>query len=477
MNLLENQQSAQAIKQQLKALKAKDIPYNSGRAFALTYVPPTETYDLIKEAYSEFLTENALDPTSFPSLGKLESDIITTALSLMNAPKGAVGTFTFGGTESIFCALKAARNFALGKKGVKKPNIVLPITAHAAFHKACHYMGIEPKVIGVDAERFTAKAVDYEKAIDKNTILFVASAPSYAHGVIDPIEAIAVVARSKNLLFHVDACVGGMYLPFARRMSYSIPQFDFSVDGVTSISMDFHKYGFAAKGASAILFKDAEMRKYQIFSNSSWTGYSIVNPTVMSSKSGGSLAACWAAMQHFGFAGYEKMVKSMQEATQSFVNQLNSLGELKVLGTPSMNMVAFTSVSKEINVFNLTEALKKRGWFVQAQFKNDPSPENIHLSINQNNAHHINDFVTDLKNAIEDVRGKSPSRLLNNPITKFMARNFSTSMFNQMEKMIGAGDGELPDDLSDVNALLNSLPPKTRDAILIEFMNRLLPQI
>ncbi|MGK0389216.1 MAG: sphinganine-1-phosphate aldolase, partial [Maribacter sp.] len=291
----ESSPSSTEIEQSLRDLKTNDLPWESGKVMAYIYEPDPEAYALIKKAYMMFLTENGLDPTAFSSLLKMEQDVIDIAIELLGGDKNSAGNFTFGGTESIMLAVKSARDFIREKYPENtKPNIVLPVTAHAAFFKACHYLCVEAKVIEVDEESFLPSISDYEKVIDEHTIMLVCSSPSYAHGVVDPVVDIAALAKEKNLLCHVDACVGGMYLPFAKRLGFDIPDFDFSVDGVTSISMDFHKYGYTAKGASCILYKERELRKYQIYTCSDWSGYSVVNATVMSSKTGGSLAACWA---------------------------------------------------------------------------------------------------------------------------------------------------------------------------------------
>lgn len=466
--------SVEDILTTLESYKEKDIPWEEGRAFALTYKPPTETYELIKKAFNLFLSENALDPTSFPSILKLEKEVIQTALDLMNAPVNAAGTFTFGGTESIFLAVKAARDYCRAKKRIKKPNIVLPVTAHAAFHKACHYLGVEARISAVDEVSFKANIEDLKNQIDKNTIMIVASAPSYAHGVVDGIEAIGQIAISKKVLFHVDACVGGMYLPFAKQLGYDIPNFDFSVEGVSSISLDFHKYGYTAKGASCIMFKEDWLREYQIYSCSKWTGYSIINPTVLSSKSAGSLAACWATLSHISSKGYQDLAKQCQEATRKMINAINEIPELAMLGNPSMNLIAFESVKEDLSVFHLMEVLKKKGWFTQVQFQNEYSPESIHLSINYVNVPFIDEFIADLKIAIQESIGNTKKSLLTNPVAKMLLKNISGQTFMKLQKFVGMSGDELPEDLEEINQVLNSLPSNKRDAVLTLFMNQIL---
>jgi glutamate/tyrosine decarboxylase-like PLP-dependent enzyme len=250
-------QSSDLILEQLKLLKQKDVPWQSGKVLAYVYEAAASTYQLTKEAYGMYLTENGLDPTAFPSLLKLENDMISMAANLLGGDTETVGNFTSGGTESIILAVKTARDYCRAHHPeIKEPELIIGETAHAAFHKAGHYLGVKVVMLPVDKTTFRLEIDRVEQAINANTIMLVGSAPSYAHGVMDPIEALAALAKKHHLFCHVDACVGAMYLPFARKAGYDIPPFDFSVDGVTSMSCDFHKYGYAAKGASWIFTKE-----------------------------------------------------------------------------------------------------------------------------------------------------------------------------------------------------------------------------
>ncbi len=463
-----NRPTSGDVEQSLKELKANDLPWKTGKVLAYVYEPDPEAYALIQKAYMMFLTENGLDPTAFSSLLKMEQEVIDIAINLLGGNEQSAGNFTFGGTESIILAVKAARDYAKEKyPHIQQPNIVMPVTTHAAFFKACHYLSVDPKVIEVNDKTFTPDVRDYENAIDENTILLVGSAPSYAHGVIDPIEDIAALARSKNILFHVDACVGGMYLPFAKNLGYDIPKFDFSIEGVTSMSMDFHKYGYTAKGASCVLYKDRELRKYQIYTCSEWSGYSIVNATVLSSKTGGSLAACWANLQFLGATGYEKIVEQTQSAKMRIVDAITSIPSLSLLGNPVMNMVAFASDT--IDLFALTGMMKERGWYIQLQFKHGISPTNIHLSINQANVPHIQQFIDDLKSCVLELERSGSTAAI--PFPEKLLASLTPEMVNQLKGSLGVGDGEAPDDLTMVNRILDASPPHIRDMILKEFVN------
>ncbi len=465
-----NKKSIQEIEAELQEMKSNDLPWETGKVFAYVYEPDPEAYALIKKAYMMFLTENGLDPTAFSSLLKMEQEVIDIAIQLMNGNKNSAGNFTFGGTESIILAVKTARDFAREKyPNIKNPNIVLPVTAHAAFFKACHYLSLETKIIPVDDITFIPKIEDYKNAIDENTLMLIGSSPSYAHGVVDPIEEIAALAKEKNILCHVDACVGGMYLPFLKSLGYKISNFDFSVEGVTSISLDFHKYGYTAKGASCILYKNKELRKYQIYTCSQWSGYSLVNATVLSSKTGGSLAACWANLNYLKIKGYQKIVAATQEAKIKIEHAIKEISSLYLLGNPVMNMIAFAS--NTIDLFLLAATMKEKGWYLQIQFKHQNSPTNIHLSINRANVPHVDNFIKELKTTIIELENSTIDNSL--PFSQEILDNLTPEMVHQLKAGLGVNDGEAPSDLTIVNRILDAASPSTRDMILKEFVNGL----
>ncbi len=283
--------SREQVLSRLEAFRAGDMPWRDGRTWAYVYDPGREAESLIKEAYASYLSENALDPTVFPSALRMENEIVAMAATHLAGDASVVGNFTSGGTESILLAVKAAREWARAERPeLDEPEIVLPETAHAAFHKACHYLGVRAVPAAVDAASFRADPDAMRAAISPRTILLVGSAVSYAHGVVDPIPEIARLAQERGLLCHVDACIGGFLLPYFRRLGGDHPDFDFRVPGVTSISLDLHKYAFAAKGASTILYRDAALRRHQLWACSSWSGYTLINATVQSTKSAGPVA-------------------------------------------------------------------------------------------------------------------------------------------------------------------------------------------
>ena len=256
---------------QMREVKNNNIKWREGKAFSLVFNGGEEITEVIKDAYTMFFSENGLNPSAFPSLKKFENEVVQMTASLLNGTESA-GNMTSGGTESILMAIKTAREWAkVNKPEIKEPELIMPISAHPAFNKGGHYFGIKVVSIPTKAD-YRADVKAMKEAINENTILLVGSAPSYPQGVIDPIEEIATMAKENNLLMHVDACVGGVVLPFYKKLGADIPPFDFSVDGVTSMSVDLHKYGYAAKGASVVLYKNKALRRHQFYVTTDWPG-------------------------------------------------------------------------------------------------------------------------------------------------------------------------------------------------------------
>jgi glutamate/tyrosine decarboxylase-like PLP-dependent enzyme len=332
MNIPQQGLSKEEILNTLQAFKSRDMDWKAGKVWCYVYSPGEDPAEVTREAYLSFLSENGLDPTVFPSLLRLETEVVRATINLLRGDSNAVGHLTTGGTESIMLAVKTTRDKARAEHPeITQPEMVLPKTAHAAFHKAAHYLSVKPVVVDIDPQTFKVRTEEVRAAITPNTILLVASAPSYSQGVIDPIVEIGKIAQEKNLLFHVDACVGGLHLSFMRKLDYDVPDFDFTVPGVTSISTDLHKYGYAAKGCSVIMYRGKEIRKHQIFACTDTTGYTLINPTMLSSKTGGPMAGAWAILNFLGEEGYKKIVNEVQEATKKLVDGVNSIEGLQVL--------------------------------------------------------------------------------------------------------------------------------------------------
>jgi len=393
----------------------------------------------------------------------------------VNGDENVVGNFTSGGTESIILAIKAARDyFRVHKPEIKEPEMILPVTAHAAFHKAGHYLDVKPVLSAVDPVTFKADVESIRQAITPNTIVVVGSAPSYAHGVLDPITEIGQVTLEHGLWYHVDACMGGFLLPYFRRLGEDIPPFGFDVPGVWSLSMDLHKYAYCLKNASIILYKSNELRRYQIYACSNWTGYTIVNNAIQSSKTGGPIAAAWAVVNFLGDEGYLELARKKLEVMKQIVAGVDAIEDLQVLGSPQMCLVCFTSDT--LNVFHLVDEMKLRGWFLQPQLAFDVSPENVHVSINAGNYDHAEAMLKDLRECVEIAKGIESSDLadtIREAFGQVDPADFDESAFQNMLAVAGMTGVELPERMAEINEVLNALPVPLREKLLVEFLNQL----
>lgn len=462
-----------AVLEALESYRADDMPWREGRTFGYVFDAGREVEAVAKEAYTRFLSENALDPTVFPSLLRFENEVVAMARAHLGGDDDVVGAFTSGGTESIILAVKTARDFARATRPeVKRPQMILPVTAHAAFHKAAAYLDVEAVLVPVNPDTFRADVEAMRAAITPDTILLVASAPSYAHGVVDPVPELAEVARQHNLLFHVDACIGGFLLPYFKRLGAKFPDFDFSVEGVTSISMDLHKYAYCPKGASVLLHRSGKLRKHQIFACAAWSGYTVVNTTIQSSKSGGPLAAAWAVLNHVGDEGYEAIARGLKGAADTVVAGIQAMPDLRLLGRPDMSLVAFTSES--VDPFVLADEMKARGWYIQAQLSQGNSPANIHLSINPSNVPWAEQLLVDLAASVEAARG-APKTDASGLAAMFTSGDvvLNDDTFGAILSMAGIDGVGLPGKMAEINQILDALPAAVRGELLKEYVNRL----
>jgi len=462
----------------LEGYRRDDMPWRDGRTWAYVYDPGPEAEEVIKRAFSLYLTENALDPTVFPSTLRLENEVIAMAAAHLHGDEAVVGSFTSGGTESILLAVKAARDRAREQRpGIREPEMLLPETAHAAFQKAGHYLGVRPVLVPVDPRTFKADIDAMRAAITPDTILLVGSAVSYAHGVVDPIPELGALAQERELLLHVDGCMGGFLLPYFRRLGDPLPLYDFRVPGVTSISMDFHKYAFAAKGASSVLYRSKELRRHQMYASSNWTGYTIINPTVQSTKSAGPVAAAWAALHFIGDDGYLEIARRVRDATRRVVAGIEAIPDLRVLGRPEMNLLAFTS--ERVSVFHVIDEMKERGWYVQPQLAYGCSPPNIHLSINPASVRWVDDLLADLRECVDKARGMPSGELAAKVSAAFAGRDpreLTGETFQGLLAMGGVSGTALPSRMAEINEVLNALSVPLREKLLVEYLNELFRQ-
>ncbi len=378
-----------------------DADWRHGRIFSLVYFAGDDVSDVIRDAYSAAIYTNGLGPAAFRSLKKMESEVIGMTAGLVGLPE-AVGNMTSGGTESILMALKTARDWARAERGITEPEVVMPVTAHPAFDKAAHYLGMKrvPVPIGDD---YRADIEAVRAAVTPNTVLVVGSAPCYPFGVIDPIPELAALAAESGIPCHVDACLGGFLLPFVERLGHDIPPWDFRVPGVESISSDLHKYGFAARGASTIMYRSKDYRRHQYFLKEDWPGGLYGSPTMAGSRPGGAVAASWAVMNYLGEDGYKQRADSIIKTTRHLIDGINGIEGLDVVGQPDMSVFAFTS--DVLDIYAVGDALAEAGWFPDRQ----QDPPSLHVMVTPVHADVAAEFLSALEQAAAKVRaGEQP---------------------------------------------------------------------
>ena len=455
----------------LKQTRTRDLK-SDGRAFAFVYDPGEEAREVARQAFAACMPINGLDPTVYPSARELENGVVKACLELMHAPEGAVGTATAGGTESVMLAVKTARDFARKHRPeIKTPKMLLPITAHACFHKAAHYFGVEVVDVDVDPKTFRADIEDAKAKMSEEVILVVGSAPSYAHGVIDDIRSLAALAKEHNTLMHVDACVGGCVLPFLRQAGVDGPDFDFGIEGVTSISMDLHKYGFAPKGISILLQRRRELRDAQYYTCATWTGYSIINSTTLGSKSAAAMGAAYALIQYLGQEGYRERSMRMWEATKELVQVVDDTPDLEMVGRPDMNLFAFKTL--EGDLFELADRLTAKGWHVQPTYEFGPSPAHIHLTLDPENARRVADFGKDL---VECSQNLPKAQTAPEGVVTFLSNLAESTDGVDTQAIVaemGLGSGTLPSEAAPLHRIMNAMTPAAREKLLVLFIGEL----
>lgn len=465
-----------AVFEKLTAFGQNDLDTHGGQVWAYVYdTGRPEVGEVAREAFLQYMDVNSLDPTVYPSALQLECDVIRMSADHLRGDEKVVGHFTSGGTESCIMAVKAARGYAREHKPhITDPEIVLPVTAHAAFHKACDLMNLKKVLVPVDPNTYKADVDALREAITENTILMVGSAVSYAHGVIDPIPEMGQLALEKDILLHVDGCIGGFILPYFRRLGEPVTDFDFSVPGVTSISMDYHKYGYTPKGASVVVFRDKTIRKHMIWACKEWTGYTVINPTLQSTKSTGSLAACWAVLNYLGDDGYLDIARRTLEAKQIILPALKKMPYIRVMGEPESSLIAFTS--DELNVFHVTDEMKQAGWYIQPQLTGFGSKENVHLSLTAVSLDRCEQMLADLPAALERAKALSDREdpeAIGAMLSAIDFESMDSAGFQEMLGMVGIAGTALPERLAQINSLMNQLPIKVAERILVEFFNEL----
>ena len=386
---------------ELRGFGLDDPDYKAGRVWSLVYYLDEELEAFLGQAYQAYSSANGLNPTAFKSLKRLESEIVATVASLFHGPETTCGVVTSGGTESCLLAAKTYRDMARAQRGVTRPEMILPTTAHVAWFKASEYFGIKVRLLPLDDQLHTDVST-LEPLINRRTVMILGSAPEYPHGTIDPIEAMGAIARKHGIPLHVDACVGGFILPFMAMNGRTLPNWDYRVPGVTSISADLHKYGFASKGASTITYRNLDILKHQMFVMTDWPGGVFASPALLGTRPGGAYAAAWAALQHFGASGYRELASRTDEAVDRLCAGIGAIPGLRLLAVPQGPLLAYGSADSQVNIFAVGDQMQARGWTINRVQK----PDGLHAMVTARHLEVVEDYLADLRASVDIVRAR-----------------------------------------------------------------------
>jgi glutamate/tyrosine decarboxylase-like PLP-dependent enzyme len=393
----EDGRSAPDLLAEIEELRGGDLDWRGGRAFSLVYdSDDADLEHLLEEVGRIFLHENALNPFRYETLLKMETEVVGFAVDLFGATCGSMSS---GGTESIFLAVQTARD-AGRARGITAPKLVCCDTAHPAFAKACHYLGVE-QVLTPHREDGRADPLAFASAMDPNTVLVVASTPCYPYGVIDPVTEIAGLASEQGTLCHVDACLGGWLLPWWERLGETVPPWNFAVPGVTSLSADIHKYGYAYKGASVVLYRDRDLYQHQIFMYDSWPGGLYASSSSAGTRPGGPIAGAWAAISHLGADGYMRLAERVRTATRGFQAGIEAIDGLAITHAPDLSLFEFGSVNRSDgspgpDMDAVCDQMDDRGWNLDRQ------QGGLHLMVAPGHDKVVEQFCADLAASVAE---------------------------------------------------------------------------
>ncbi|WP_313664155.1 aminotransferase class V-fold PLP-dependent enzyme [Cellulosimicrobium cellulans] len=495
------------ILDRLAALRAADAPTHGGRVLSYVYDPGLAELDELAAAAARAVQPvNGLDPTTFTSVAVMESELVAFARSMLRGPvagpDAVVGSVTSGGTESCLLAVKIARDAARAARPGVRPRVVAPVSVHAAFRKAAQYLDVDLTLVPVDPATGTLAAADLVAELDGPEVaLVVVSAPSYPHGVVDPVAEVAAAASARGVPVHVDACVGGWVLPFWEGAGGEpVPAFDFSVPGVTSISADVHKYGYAPKGTSVLLVRDRDRQRRQFFATTGWPGYPVVNPTTSGSRSAAPLAAAWAVSQALGTAGYTALTARCVRATRALREAIDGIDGLRVVGHPTGPLVAVACdesvpAARQVDPHHWADAVRSLGWVLQpqpglAQDDGTHLPHTTHLTVTPVTEAGLDDLVAALVQGADVVRGEprpDVSAVLGALAGAFTAapgdaraEPTADAVWGALLAALAADDGErrgtsrsvLPDRLAPLMAVMEVLPAPVAERALVEIVAR-----
>ncbi|KAK7544047.1 pyridoxal phosphate-dependent transferase [Phyllosticta citribraziliensis] len=411
--------SAEEVRKELEKLsEMKHTRWEDGRVSGAVYHGGKELVkhhggeDLVKlqtEAFASFTYSNPIHPDVFPGVRKMEAEVVAMVLAMFNAPEGAAGVTTSGGTESILMACLSARNKAYAERGVTEPEMILPETAHTAFRKAGEYFKIKIHLAPCPAPAYRVNLRAVQRLVNPNTVLLVGSAPNFPHGIIDDISGLSRIAARKGIPLHVDCCLGSFLVPFLQKAGFETEMFDFRLKGVTSISCDTHKYGFAPKGNSTVLYRSDALRAYQYFICPDWSGGVYASPSIAGSRPGALIAGCWASLVACGESGYIAACHKIVGAAKRIESELHAhpvlAADLKVMGKPLVSVVAFTSST--LDIYDVADAMSARGWHLNA-LQNPPA---IHVAVTLPIVGAADQLITDLVESVESVREAERQRV------------------------------------------------------------------
>ncbi|KAK7227255.1 hypothetical protein V2G26_015258 [Clonostachys chloroleuca] len=416
------------IRVELQAMADMDhTRWEDGYVSGAVYHGEDELLKLQTEAYGKFTVANPIHPDVFPGVRKMEAEVVSMVLNLFHAPPGAAGVSTSGGTESILMACLAARQKAYVERGVTEPEMIIPETAHTAFHKASEYFKIKLHLVACPAPAYQVDVRAVSSLINSNTVLLVGSAPNFPHGIIDDISGLSRLALRKKLCLHVDCCLGSFLVPFLEKAGFESESFDFRLKGVTSISCDTHKYGFAPKGNSTVLYRTSQLRTYQYFVSPDWSGGVYASPGIAGSRPGALIAGCWASLMSVGEAGYmDACVKIVGTAKKiaDAIRDTPALGsELEIIGKPLVSVVSFTA--RNLNIYDIADAMTNKGWHLNA-LQNPPA---IHVAVTMPIVKVWEKLVSDLESVVEAEREKERIRLVEGKGPKGKAMGDSAALY------------------------------------------------
>jgi sphinganine-1-phosphate aldolase len=403
---LQNGIGADDVFTEMESFRSKDVRWRDGRCFTLAYSVNPDQLAVAEEAYRRFSGENALNTSAFPSLRLMHQEVVDTVAGWCHGDDEVAGFMTSGGTESLVLVVRAAVMRAKREgRLTSTPNMVLPTSAHAALEKGADYFSVESRRVPVGPD-WRANVSAMRAAVDENTILIVGSAPQYPQGVVDPIVHLAAIAEEHNINCHVDACMGGVTLPYLEMLGDEIAPWDFRVDGVTSISVDLHKYGYTSKGAGVLLHRNKTLRNDQTFLTENWLGGMYGSSGILGTKSGGPIASAWAVMRFLGDDGYRKATQSARDSALKIAHHIEAHPLLSLRAMPDTTLLCFgTTDPKRHDVFALAELLIARGWYMDRQ----GPPPSIHMTVHAGHEHRIDEFLEDLDQCVLELEGKTGS--------------------------------------------------------------------